>query len=120
MSGLWTIEDGSPRLVGVRCAACGAVFVPPHTYGCESCGAGGGSLEATTIAAEGALHGFTTVFVHAKEPTPFQIGEVRTEALPVVLVRLRHEAPVLGDRVVGRIVGEGAGQRLEFVAEGMS
>jgi uncharacterized OB-fold protein len=38
-----------PALSGHRCRACGYVFFPPQSYGCEYCGAPGNQLEFKSL-----------------------------------------------------------------------
>lgn len=100
---LW-IEKGSEIFLrGVRCSNCGSILFPPQPYGCEACGAEGGSLEDFEFSSQGTLHSFTTVYVHPKIETPYQVAEVQTEARQYVRARLDHPDPQVGDAVIGCI-----------------
>lgn len=100
---LW-IEKGSEIFLrGVRCSNCESVLFPPQPYGCEACGADGGALENVEISSLGTLHSFTTVYVHPKIETPYQVAEVQTEARQYVRARLDHPRPQVGEDVVGSI-----------------
>lgn len=101
----------------VRCTACGSVLFPPQGYGCEDCGAAGEHLEPVDVPARGRLHSFTLVHLHAKLTTPFQVGEVATEARQLVRARLDHPAPVVGAPVIGVVRTGEAGEELVFVPE---
>lgn len=100
---LWIEKGGEIFLRGVRCRNCGSILFPPQSYGCEACGAEGGSLETVEFSSQGTLYSFTTVYVHPKIETAYQVAEVQTEARQHVRARLDHPDPHVGDSVVGRI-----------------
>ena len=100
---LWIEKGGEIFWRGVRCRNCGSVLFPPQPYGCEACGAEGSSLEAVEFLSRGTLHSFTTVYVHPKIETPYQVAEVQTEARQCVRARLDHPDPRVGENVVGSI-----------------
>ncbi len=90
-------------LKGVRCKNCGSILFPPQPYGCEACGADGASLEDFEFSSRGTLHSFTTVYVHSKIETPYQVAEVQTAARQYVRARLEHPDPRVGDDVTGSV-----------------
>lgn len=114
---LWGVQDGRPHLNGVRCRDCGAVFFPPQHYGCENCGADGARLEDAALAATGVLHGFTVVYNHRKEPTPFQVAEVLLDAGPILRARLNDLSPRIGARVTAAVGDVRGAEQLIFVQE---
>jgi uncharacterized OB-fold protein len=110
---LWVEQDGAILLRGVRCDQCGSVLFPPQHYGCEACGADETHLAEALISSDGKLRSFTTVFVHQKLETPYQVAEVETAARQLVRGRLVHPDPKLGDQVTG-VVGI-SGETVDFV-----
>jgi len=106
--GLYSTDDsGPPRLQGCRCRACGFVFFPPHTFGCERCGAPGEETESMELRGEGVLDSFATVHQHGGGgEVPFTVGEIVLDDGPMVRALLvRGESgqegrdPVIGGRV---------------------
>ena len=108
---LWVEQDDVILLRGVRCDECGSVLFPPQHYGCEACGADETHLAEALVPSEGKLRSFTTVYVHQKLETPYQVAEVETAVRQLVRGRLEHPDPKLGDMVTGRIqtIGEAPG-----------
>lgn len=100
---LWTEQEGEVLLRSIKCGQCGSVQFPPQYYGCEECGASDAALEETLVPARGTLHTFTTVYLHEKLETPYQVGEVATAARQLVRGRLDHPDPKPGDDVVGTL-----------------
>lgn len=90
-----------PALLGGACA-CGHVFFPMQTYGCEKCG----SLEvaARPLAGAGQLLATARVHLHAGKgrEAPFTIGSVQLDDGPIVRTLLMESAapPRPGQRVV--------------------
>ena len=107
---------GPDRVVlqGGACA-CGHVFFPMQTYGCERCGRDGAALEPRSLEAGGKLIASAMVHLHADKsrPTPFTVVEVRLDAGPTVrsLLGERAEDPELGAQMhaVLEAVGTDAG-----------
>ena len=114
---LFSTSDGAVVLHGVHCARCGATLFPPQHYGCERCGAHGDELVDATIAARGSLHSFSTVYLHARVPTPFQMAEVLTGPQAIVRARLDHPAAEIGAAVVAELRSEDGQEILVFVPE---
>jgi uncharacterized OB-fold protein len=83
---LYSISSAHPALNGMRCVACGYVFFPPQTYGCESCGAPADKLEPAQLAGSGVLNSFATVHHHAGKgiETPFTVGVIVLDDGPAV------------------------------------
>jgi uncharacterized OB-fold protein len=98
-----------------HCTACGAMLFPPQAYGCESCGADPSRLEPADVPARGRLHSFTLVHLHAKLPTPFQVGEIATDAQQLIRCRIEHPDPKIGAPVVGVVHAGEDGDELVFV-----
>lgn len=75
---------GHPALLGGRCAACGFVFFPMQTYGCEACGST--ALEPMALSGRGRLTSFARVHVHAApgREAPFTVGTIALEDGTVV------------------------------------
>ncbi len=53
-------KDGAPYLEGVKCGACGEVFVGVDRTSCAACGARG-KMETVKLADKGKLYNFTIV-----------------------------------------------------------
>ncbi|MBN9487530.1 MAG: OB-fold domain-containing protein [Alphaproteobacteria bacterium] len=102
-----TLYTATGALLGGRCA-CGHVFFPMQTYGCEVCGRHGADLQPMTLTGCGRLLSSTVVHLHADKArtAPFAIGKVALDEGPVVRTLLvdpdREIAP--GTRMVSRIV----------------
>jgi len=81
-------QDASGRigLKGGSCSACGHVFFPMQTRGCERCGAHGTALTETELGATGKLISAATVHFHAGKTrtAPFVIGVIDLDAGPRV------------------------------------
>jgi len=97
-------------LLGGRCA-CGHVFFPMQTHGCEICGRHGVDLQSMTLNGRGTLLSSTVVHLHADKArtAPFTIGKVMLDEGPVVRTLLvdpdRPIAP--GTRMVSLMVSVG-------------
>lgn len=105
--GLYT---GAGTLLGGRCA-CGHVFFPMQSHGCEVCGRHGVDLQPMMLAGRGTLLSSTVVHLHAgsARAAPFTIGKIALDEGPVVRTLLvdpaREIAP--GARMAARIVPVG-------------
>jgi len=115
-----------PELNGRRCRACGYVFFPPQSYGCEYCGAPGDQLEPKPLRGAGALASFATVHLHQGKDmeAPFTVGLIVLEdgpAVRAILTQRTDEGLKIGDRMRAVIVetnSEGARAReLRFCKE---
>jgi uncharacterized protein len=98
-----------PTLNGRRCRACGYVFFPPQTYGCEDCGAAGDQLEAMALRGAGVLASFATVHLHqGKEiEAPFTVGLIVLDdgpAVRAILTERTDKSLKIGDRMRAVIV----------------
>src|SRR5215831_17480717 len=73
-----------PALLGGRCTACGYVFFPMQTYGCEACGST--ALEPMALSGQGKLTSFARVHVHngPGRRAPFTVGSIVTDDGAVV------------------------------------
>ena len=96
--------SGAPTLRGGHCRACGYVFFPPQSYGCESCGAAPEQLEAIALEGNGALSSFATVHLHQGKgiETPFTVGVIVLDQGPTVrgtLVQPTDSGLRIGDRM---------------------
>lgn len=102
-----------PVLKGARCRACGYVFFPPQSYGCESCGALPTELEPLNLRGRGALQSFATVHVHHGKgiEVPFTIGVIALDDGPIirsVLAERTDQGLRIGDRMHSTLVAAGA------------
>ncbi len=96
-----------PALLGGRCRACGYVFFPMQTYGCEACGAA--DLEPLALSGRGKLTSFARVHVHAGggREAPFTVGTIALDDGAVLRAlidpgsedRLRHGAAMVATLV---------------------
>ncbi len=105
--------DGIPKLHGGRCRACGYVFFPPQSYGCEICGASGDQLQPLALKGEGMLKSFATVHLHSGKgiEAPFTVGVILLDDGPAVralLVQKTDAGLKIGDRMHAVIVLAGA------------
>ena len=84
---------GPPALVGGRCA-CGYVFFPMQTYGCEKCGRHGDALTMAYLPGRGTLQAFSQVHLHARPhpKVPFTVLSIALDDGP--LIRALLEPPV--------------------------
>ncbi len=83
---LYSISSEHPALNGRRCVACGYVFFPPQSYGCESCGALPDQIEPAQLAGSGVLNSFATVHLHQGKgiEAPFTVGVIVLDDGPAV------------------------------------
>jgi uncharacterized protein len=115
-------EVPEPFLKGARCRACGYVFFPPQSYGCESCGAPPTELESVQLKGRGSLRSFATVHVHHGKgiDAPFTIGVVALDDGPIirtVLAERTDEGLRIGDRMHSALVPVGADEKGNNVVE---
>ena len=91
-------------LKGGRCSACGYVFFPMQTRGCEKCGAKGGELTAADLGGSGTLAAAATVHVHAgkSRTAPFVLGTIDLDTGPR-LRTLLADMPDAETRVGARV-----------------
>jgi uncharacterized protein len=99
----------NPRLNGGHCSACGYVFFPPQSYGCESCGAPPEKLEPKSLKGEGVLSSFATVNLHQDRgmETPFTVGVIVLDDGPAIRAVLTHKTDhglKIGDRMHAVVV----------------
>ncbi len=114
--------DSQPSLNCGRCRACGYVFFPPQSYGCESCGALPDQLERVTLAGSGILHSFATVHVYQGKgiEAPFTVGVIVLDGGPVVhsiLTARTDEGLKAGDRMHSVLVPVGTDQSGNEIVE---
>lgn len=91
---LYTVpETGLPALRGGRCA-CGHVFFPMQSYGCERCGRAGEALVPALLAGRGRLVAASRVQMHARKDrqVPFTVVSVQLDDGPVVRTLLREDS----------------------------
>jgi uncharacterized OB-fold protein len=101
--------DGIPKLNGGCCHACGYVFFPPQSYGCEICGASGDELRPLALKGEGMLRSFATVHLHPGKgiEAPFTVGVILLDdgpAVRAILVQRTDAGLKIGDRMRAAIV----------------
>jgi uncharacterized OB-fold protein len=81
------LKNGSsvPQLKGGRCA-CGYVFFPMQTFGCERCGATGSYLQAQLLEGRGRLVSSARVLMHPSDnrKPPFAVATVKLDSGPVL------------------------------------
>jgi uncharacterized OB-fold protein len=98
-----------PALLGGVCEACGYVFFPMQSYGCERCGSQ--ALVGMELAGRGTLVASAEVHMHMDRarPAPFVVGSVMLEGDAVVRAVL-DVAPGIqltpGTAMVTRLVPE--------------
>jgi len=95
---------GVPTLRGGHCRACGYIFFPPQSYGCESCGAAPEQLEPMVLEGKGALSSFATVHLYQGKgiETPFTVGVIVLDQGPAVRATLAQPTDSglkIGDRM---------------------
>jgi uncharacterized OB-fold protein len=94
-------QPGHPALLGGACA-CGYVFFPLQTYGCEKCG--GVEIAPRALAGAGRLLASARVHLHAGKgrEAPFTVGSIALEDGPIVRTLIDEDAPALtvGQRMV--------------------
>jgi hypothetical protein len=73
-----------PALLGGRCVACGYVFFPMQTYGCEACGSQ--NLTPKALSGRGRLIASAEVFISGNKsfPAPYVVGSIVTDDGAVV------------------------------------
>jgi uncharacterized OB-fold protein len=120
---LFSVSDQSPpHLSGGRCCACGYVFFPPQSYGCEACGAPPAELEPIALKGRGVLHSFATVHLHQGRgiEAPFTVGVIVLDdgpALRAILTCRTDEGREIGDRVNALLVPDGDDQQGNQIME---
>jgi hypothetical protein len=91
--GLYDVQADTPTLSGTRCSACGRVYFPPLTIGCEACGATAEYLIPIPVAASGTVHSLAQVHLHrGQPPAPFTIAEIRLDDGPFIRGTLGGDA----------------------------
>ena len=89
----WRLREARYRLLGNRCAQCGAKFFPPRTV-CAACRST--SLEAFQFNGQGELYSFTTLRqapAGFEQQAPYSVGMVRLDEGPLVEAQLTDAAP---------------------------
>jgi hypothetical protein len=120
--GLYSTGELQPSLNGGRCRACGYVFFPPQSYGCESCGATPAHLENVSLVGSGILHSFATVHLHQAKgiDAPFTVGVIVLDEGPAVRSILEErtgEGLEIGDRMRSVMVAVGGDEDGRQVVE---
>jgi uncharacterized OB-fold protein len=89
-------DPGHPALLGGRCEACGYVFFPLQTYGCERCGST--KLVPHALSGAGRLIASAWVHLHAgkNRQAPFTVGTIALDDGPMVRTLIVEE----GDRTL--------------------
>src|SRR5262249_31367109 len=100
IEGWYTLDEVEPRLVGLRCRACGTYCFPPRLRFCPTPGCGG-ELEHTLLSRTGTIWSYTNACYQPPEPyvspdpfTPFSIAAVELEAERLIV--LGHVAKAVG------------------------
>lgn len=93
---------GHPALNGAACGACGYVFFPLQTYGCEKCGST--DIGPRTLSGAGRLLASARVHLHAGKgrEAPFTVASVALDDGPIIRTLIVDDAgPVrVGRRMV--------------------
>lgn len=86
-------SDALAQLRGGRCA-CGHVFFPMQTYGCEVCGRTGDALQPALLDGRGTLVASARVLLHAAKDrqAPFVIASIKLADGPVVRTLLAEDS----------------------------
>jgi uncharacterized OB-fold protein len=111
---LYSVEPAdAPRLIGGRCNACGYVFFPPQSYGCESCGAPPDKLERIELPGRGRLHSFATVHLYQGKgiEAPFTVGVIVLDdgpALRAILTERTGAGVAIGDPMRAILAPQGS------------
>lgn len=91
-----------PALLGGACGACGYVFFPMQSYGCENCGST--ELTSRPLTGRGKLVASARVHMHAApgRVAPFTVGSIVTDDGAVVraVLDVDAETPLPLDTVV--------------------
>lgn len=87
-------REGAPaKLRGGRCSACGRIFFPPYTYGCERCGAPPEALEGVLLGSEGVVR--AAIRVHRTAGgRPQAVASIELDGGPVVRAVLADADPL--------------------------
>jgi uncharacterized OB-fold protein len=120
--------DGVPHLNGGRCRACGYVFFPPQSYGCEICGASGNQLQPLPLSGGGVLKSFATVHLYQGKgiEAPFTVGVILLDDGPAIRAILNQKTDAglkIGDRMHAVLVraaadeGGAAANELRFARQ---
>ena len=100
--GLYEVEADVPSLIGTRCSACGRVYFPPLSIGCEACGATEDRLDPAALEARGVLYSLATVHSqHGAPEAPFTIAEIQLDGGPLIRGALSADA---GELEIGQPV----------------
>jgi uncharacterized protein len=111
-----------PALIGRRCRACGYVFFPPQSYGCEVCGALASEFDTIALKGRGTLKSFATVHVHHGKgiEAPFTVGVIALAEGPVVravLIERTDTGLKIGDTMHSVLVSAGADDNANQIVE---
>jgi uncharacterized OB-fold protein len=101
--------DGEAAQLRVgKCGACGHIFFPPQTLGCERCGAFGDALAEALVPAAGRVVSAVTVnrFRGPGIEAPFAIADIILDAKVTIRVLMDSAAsiPNAGAHVRGRAI----------------
>jgi len=93
VQGWFRYDDGPPRLLGRRCAACGTCFFPPTVSRCGNPDCGSSDLEQAELSRAGRLWSYTNAcypppppYVAADPYVPFAIAAVELEREAMVVL----------------------------------
>ena len=116
VEGLFTEDDGEPRLLGGRCPRCGAWFFPKQWSFCRNPHCDGGPLDDAPLSSRGRLWSWTD---NRYAPPPPYPAREPFEPYGVAAVELEDERMVvLGQLAAGTDVATlSLGQEMELVVE---
>jgi uncharacterized protein len=118
VEGLFTEQDGTPRLLGGRCPRCGAWYFPKHWSFCRNPGCDGGPIDDAALSTRGRLWSWTD---NRYAPPPPYPARDPFEPYGVAAVELPDEQMVvLGQLARGTELGAlTLGQEMELVVEAL-
>ena len=96
VEGLFTMNEGEPRLLGTQCRACGTYFFPAETNFCRNPGCDRADLEPVELSRTGTVWSYTSA--NYKPPSPF-VAEEPFQPFAIAAVELEKE----GITVLGQV-----------------
>lgn len=116
LEGWIAMDDGPPRLLGLRCPACGTYFFPRLIEACRNPDCSGGALEEVPLSRTGRIWSYTNACYQPPEPfvscDPF-------EPFAIAAVELDQERMIVLGQVVHGVGVESlkVGMPMELVYE---
>ncbi len=112
----WFTQDGTPRLLGSRCTACGTVFFPKETFACRNPECGSDTLDEIPLSRHGTLWSFTD---NRYPPPPPFVASDPFEPYAIAAVELAAEKMVVLGQVAKGVTTEqlAVGMEMELIIE---